>query len=84
MAFGALALQVVSSHLPATVPLDTEITTDLKPGPWNDATIRIWPVSSQPQVWPPKIGLNGVFGLDELSERFKVYTGTPGPDVLGV
>jgi hypothetical protein len=78
MAFGSLALQVVSSHLPATVPLDTKITNDLKPGPWNDATIRIWPASSQPRAWSPKVGLNGVLGLDEFSDRFLV--GTDGPD----
>lgn len=78
MAFGSLALQVVSSHLPATVPLDTKITTDLKPGPWNDATIRIWPASSQTRAWPPKVSLNGELGLDEFSGRFRV--GTDGPD----
>jgi hypothetical protein len=74
LAFGSLALQVVTSHLPASVHLAARITTDLNPGPWSDVAIRIWPDIVEHRKWPPKVGLNGISGLDEFGKRFRVYS----------
>lgn len=81
MAFGSLALQVASSHLPPAVPLSTILTPDFKKGPWpwDDITIQVWPTSTHKRVWPNKVGLNGVLGLDEFSKRFRVGTDDPVP-----
>jgi hypothetical protein len=69
MAFGPLALQVVSSHLLA--PINTSITVDSRPGPWNEIITCIWPIINNQIAWQPKMGLNGELGLIEFSKRFK-------------
>lgn len=72
MVFASLALQVVSSRLSAVVPLETNVTTVLNKGQWDDIVVRIWPTTTEQQNWPSTVGLNGLLGLDEFGERFLV------------
>jgi hypothetical protein len=70
MGFGALGIQVVGGKLPAEVPLATTVTVDQTPGPWDDATVRIWPGPRQVVNWPPPIGLHGELGLEAFGDRW--------------
>jgi hypothetical protein len=70
MGFGPLAIQVLSGKLPDTVALSTNITADLRPGPWDRITLRIWPVQQERVVWPAFVGLLGEVGLVTFSKRW--------------
>ena len=70
MAFGPLAIQVLSGKLPSSIPQSTTITGDLRPGPWDQVTIQIWPIQSERDAWPASMGLSGELGLDTFSERW--------------
>ena len=69
MAFGSLAIQVVSIKTPAEVPTNVTVTYDVSDGPWDQTLIQIWPTSLNVQVWPPAHGLDGDLGLEALTER---------------
>ena len=70
MAFGALAIQVAAGKLPETIPLATEVTVEQTDGPWDEATVRIWPAPGAGVNWPPRIGLRGDVGLEALGNRW--------------
>ena len=70
MAFGPLAIQVLSGKLSSSIPQGTTITGDLRPGPWDQVTIQIWPIQSERVAWPASMGLSGELGLDAFSERW--------------
>jgi len=70
MGFGALGIQVVGGKLPEEIPLATTVTVDQTPGPWDDATVRIWPGPRQVVNWPPPIGLRGELGLEAFGNRW--------------
>ena len=71
MAFARVVLQVFTIRVPEDVGPATRVTTNVMPGPWDEATVRVWPTQSSPAVWPPAMGLNGESGLNSLAERFK-------------
>ena len=76
MGFGPLALQVVGTRLPTTIPPSVmSVTADLRPGPWDDATIRIWPTQRADVTWPGSVGLRGAAGLEAFSERWSPPAG---------
>lgn len=69
MAFGHVAVQVLTMRVPETVGPQTEVTTDVRRGPWPQTTVQIWP----PRVafnWPPAMAVQGEAGLDALADRF--------------
>lgn len=70
MAFASVVLQVLTIRVPDDVGPATRVTTNVRPGPWHEATVRIWPTQSPTVVWPPPMGLNGESGLDSIAERF--------------
>jgi hypothetical protein len=70
MGFGPLAIQVLSGNLPDAIAPSTTITADLRPGPWNRVTLRIWPAQRESVVWPASVGLSGGLGLETLSKRW--------------
>ena len=70
MAFAHAVLQVLTIRVPADVGPKTIVTTGVRRGPWDQATVRIWPDQSVKVRWPPAVGLNGESGLDALAERF--------------
>ena len=74
MAFGSLALQVVSIKTPAAIPENIAVTYDLREGPWDQTLVQMWPTSQNPRTWPPCYGLAGEFGLDALTERLSPTT----------
>jgi hypothetical protein len=69
MAFGHVALQVLTIKVPETVGPQTRVTTDVRQGPWNELTVQVWPPRATIH-WPPVMGLNGEDGLDALADRF--------------
>jgi hypothetical protein len=69
MAFGAVVLQVLTMRVPPEVGPDTLVTTEVRRGPWAEATLQIWP-PREGATWPPSIGLNGEVGLNLLADRF--------------
>jgi len=69
-------LQVFTIRLAEEVRPETGVTVDVRRGPWEQATIRVWPPQSTVVSWPPPIGLNGGEGLDIFADRF--VTASPG------
>jgi hypothetical protein len=70
MAFGTLALQVITIRVPDTVPTSTTSTIETREGPWGQVVSQVWPANSDTVVWPASVGLAGQEGLDALAERF--------------
>ena len=70
MAFASVVLQVFTIRVPEDVGPATRVTTNVRPGRWDEATVRAWPTQSSPDLWPPAVGLNGETGLNSLAERF--------------
>lgn len=69
MAFGTLALQVVSIKTPDRKPSNASITYDISDGPWDQTLVQVWPSSIYTLGWPPQYGLDSEFGLKALTER---------------
>jgi hypothetical protein len=69
LAFGSLAIQVLSIRTSRVIPVDIPITYEVREGPWEQTLVPVWPTSQDSQAWPPHYGLAGEFGLDELSAR---------------
>ena len=69
MAFGSLALQILSLKTPVEFPKETSITYDTQDGPWNQTLLQVWPLSQYTQQWPPTYGLDGGCGLEALAQR---------------
>jgi len=74
MAFGPLALEVVTIRTPAAIPADIPVTYDVREGPWDQILVQVWPTSQDSRVWPPSHGLAGELGLDALTERLSPAT----------
>jgi hypothetical protein len=74
MGFGPLGIQVVSIKTPDTIAQNINITTDLRPGPWDRISIRIWPLQQDRVIWPASMGLSGDLGLTKFSERWNPIT----------
>jgi hypothetical protein len=69
IAFGHVAVQVLTMKVPESVGPKTEVTTDVRRGPWNQITAQIWP----PRVtfnWPLGMAVQGEQGLDAFADRF--------------
>lgn len=69
MAFGSLALQVVSIRITASLPKEIQVTYDTREGPWGKILLQVWPLVPYSQPWPPSYGLDGEWGLETLTER---------------
>lgn len=69
MAFGSLALQIVSIKTPNVIPKNVNLTYDVREGLWDQTLVQVWPTTQNSLAWPPHYGLNGTFGLDTLTER---------------
>ena len=69
MAFGSLALQTISIKTTANLSKKIQITYDIRDGPWDSILLRVWPLISYSQQWPPRYGLDGKWGLEALTER---------------
>lgn len=71
MAFGTLALQVVSLRTAANLPPTIPITYDSREGLWKKCLLQVWPLNeySYSQQWPPSYGLEGELGLEALTNR---------------
>ena len=69
MAFGAVVLQVLTMRVPPDIGPNTRVTTDVRRGPWAEATFQIWP-PREATTWPPRVGLNGEIGLNLFADRF--------------
>ncbi len=70
MAFAHVVVQVLTIRVPPEVGPTMRVTTDVRCGPWDQATIQIWPLQSEQASWPPPLGLNSEAGLNALAERF--------------
>jgi len=80
MAFGPLAIQVLNFRLPYIVPDSVDITTALRPGPWDSVAAQVWP-HLQPLVsWPATMGLGGEAGFSAFCDRWKPPGGGPRGD----
>jgi hypothetical protein len=78
LAFGILAIQVLTVRLSAGAPQVTRITTDLRPGPWEETVLQVWPPTENAQ-WPLALGLDGERGVEELSLRFRPVAAGESP-----
>lgn len=72
MAFGSLALQVVTIRTPSAFPAHVSVTYDVREGPWAQVLVQVWPPSQEARVWPPSHGLAGALGLEVLTERLSL------------
>lgn len=70
LAFSHVVLQAFTIRVPANVGPATRVTVDVRRGPWEITTVRVWPAQTSTVSWPPVMGLNGEAGLDSLAERF--------------
>jgi hypothetical protein len=70
MAFSHVVIQVFTIRVPPEVGPSTCVTANVRCGPWEQATIQIWPAKTTPVMWPPQLALNSEAGLDALAERF--------------
>lgn len=70
MSFGPLAIQVVCGQLPDSFPRSVRVTASMRPGPWHELTLPIWPIQSEQVAWPASVGLSGELGLDAFSKRW--------------
>jgi hypothetical protein len=71
MGFGHVALQVVTVSLPGHIPASVPVDTHVRPGPWEDATLRL--SASGPAIrWPAKVGFNSELGLETFAARWFV------------
>jgi hypothetical protein len=71
MAFGPLAVQVVSIKTPAEIASTVAVTYEVSDGPWDRTLVQVWPSSANPLVWPPEYGLAQELGLEALTERLR-------------
>jgi hypothetical protein len=71
MAFKALAIQVLSFRLQQSIVQYSQVISRLRPGPWDQATLCIWPTKQAQISWPPSFGLCGEAGLQAFRERWK-------------
>jgi hypothetical protein len=69
IAFGCLAIQVVTIRTPNSISLNARVTYDVSDGPWDTTLIEVWPVRQESLAWPPKYGLQSETGLEALTER---------------
>ena len=69
MCFSPLVIQVKELHVPTVKP-GVNISIYERPGEWNDALLRIWPLGVEPVRWPGYKGLDGYKGFLELRDRF--------------
>jgi hypothetical protein len=74
MAFGSLALQVVTIRTPAAIPTHVAVTYEVREGPWDQLLVKVSPISQEIRVWPPSHGLAGALGLEVLTERLSPAT----------
>jgi hypothetical protein len=78
MAFGALAVQVLTLRPPSDNPETTHLTYDTSDGPWANVLVPVWPINSIPHAWPPPVGLRSENGIETLATRLR-----PAIDDLG-
>jgi len=71
IAFRDLALQVVTARAPERAPTSATLTTDVRPGPWSQVTVSMWPPSAGSLAWPPPLGLDGEAGLAAVIDRWR-------------
>jgi hypothetical protein len=71
MTFGALAIQVLNVRLRDSITQQRIIIPNPRTGPWNQATLYIWPPQQAQISWPPSIGLSGEASLQAFNERWK-------------
>jgi hypothetical protein len=71
IAFGHAAVQVLTMKVPDNVGPETEVTTNVRRGPWNQITAQVWSPHAELN-WPPAMGVQGEDGLDALADRFSV------------
>jgi len=70
MAFGSVAVQVVTIRLSPPEFRPNRITTDLRPGPWDKLLLRVWPPAQEAR-WPPQMTFDGELGVESLSLRYR-------------
>ena len=64
--FGTLAFQVLK-----VVPGDMNRgPVSCRTGPWDKVLLKVWPPQSEPACWPPRVGIQGDIGMEELEMRF--------------
>jgi hypothetical protein len=69
MCFSPLVMQVKKLHIPTAKPA-IQITIYERPGEWDQAPLRIWPLGGEPVRWPGEKGLDGYIGFVALGDRF--------------
>lgn len=78
MAFGALAVQVLTLRAPSEIPETTRVTYDTSEGPWANVLVPVWPISNISHTWPPPMGLRSESGIEALARRLRPAIGEGG------
>lgn len=71
IALAHVVVQVLTIRVPPEVRPSTRVTTNVRRGPWDKATVQIWPVQAALVSSPPPLGLNSETGLNAIAERFR-------------
>jgi hypothetical protein len=73
MAFGALAIQVLSVRSQEAIAQHSQVISKLQSRSelWDQVALYIWPIQQTQISWPPANGLFGEVGLQAFSERWK-------------
>jgi hypothetical protein len=70
-AFGHLVIQVSSAKIPPQFDHIAVVTADQRPGPWDMASARVWPVARDRISWPPLVALDeGTYGVEGFADRW--------------
>jgi hypothetical protein len=71
MSFGPLVIQVNTGHLPPRISKNKIITADQSPGPWDAASVRVWPATRHAARWPAPVSLDdGDANLERYAMRW--------------
>jgi hypothetical protein len=71
MAFGSLAIQILTIRIGSNRPADLVLSVPCTNGPWNDSTIPVHPRRRDSEPWPTRVRLQGEGGVSFFAERWK-------------
>lgn len=71
---GHLAIQVLAVHVLPEYKDQAVGGIAPKPGRWNDLLTKVWPIGSQPIIWPPPLSFveTGPLAIATLMGRWKI------------
>jgi len=81
---GAFVTQVLTVRLPEHPSAQPQVTHECKPGPWDEATVCVWPPFRSEATWPPRHVFRELADLEVFSDRWPRHLGPPKASDQGV